>query len=606
MKIGLVTYDFYPPIGGQGVIAYGLYRALNALEGVEVTVVSASANDLPGHVRVPADAPLIPGQFLFSARLLRQLRSIVHEQRLDLLQVYGGPGGVALQCRPEVPLVYVANHTYAQQYKYMGNRAYRALMAVEARGYHIADSIVAVSSATAASLTKDYEVPPWKIHVIPNGVDFEAFKPLGLAKIPGSILYAGRLCERKGLPLLLEAFKDLAGTIPDSRLFIIGEGELREGLEDLALRLGVSERVVFLGKVSREELVEWYNKVEVFVLPSLFEGFGIVCLEAMACGTPVIASRAPGITDVIEDGRNGILVERDREELLSALSRVLRDHGLRSALGSQGRRDAIERFGWESVVDRFVELYEELASQGCDVARGAGAHSEYDCGYFESLSGRALLKGRKPFYHGYWARHLHRRLRSGKILDLGCGTGFFLRRAQRYFATYGVDISPWAVGQASRIARGSDLHVADAASLDFSDSFFDAVTCFDILEHIEEPQRAIAESARVLKSGGLIVASVPNMDSIGRTWKKEAWFAHRDETHVSLLSNESWRSLLDEGGFDIVNTRYDGLWDTPYFSRVPPILQKLILKLPSVVLFVLGVRFPRRLGENICLVAVKR
>ncbi|MCG2796507.1 MAG: class I SAM-dependent methyltransferase [Actinomycetia bacterium] len=226
--------------------------------------------------------------------------------------------------------------------------------------------------------------------------------------------------------------------------------------------------------------------------------------------------------------------------------------------------------------------------------------------YFESLSQGAILKGRKPFYHGYWIRYLKRSVPSDRLLDLGCGKGVFLSRAEKHFRTTGVDISEFAIESAGRIARRSKLHVGDAAKLSFDDGRFDIVTCFDLLEHLQEPGSVVRECNRVLSKSGLMVVSVPNLESRGLKWKKDNWFGYRDSTHVSLLSNEDWLDLFLANGFQIKEIRYDGLWDSPYFPGVPPIIQHLFFKFPFTVLFGLGIRFPKRWGENICVVAEKR
>lgn len=363
MRIGLITYDFHPPIGGQGVEVRGLYDALRSKDGFRPIVVSASRNDLEDHLGVPVRAAR-GGQFAFSAKLAARLEGFVAGHGFDVVQAYGGPGGVSLLRKPAVPLVYVANHTYAQQHRFMGRELYRGLRRLEARGYALADRIVAISNDTAGSLVRDYGVPPGKVEVIPVGVNTSAFAPLDLERIPGSVLYAGRLCERKGLPLLLEAMSILRGRHPGAKLHVIGEGALRAGLEQTARRLGIADRVEFLGKVGEAELAGWYNRAEVFVLPSLFEGFGIVCVEAMACGTPVVAARAPGVTDIIEDGRNGLLVDRDPARLADAVASLLADGGLARALAGEGRRDVLEKFNWAQIADRFADLYRRLVTAG--------------------------------------------------------------------------------------------------------------------------------------------------------------------------------------------------------------------------------------------------
>jgi ubiquinone/menaquinone biosynthesis C-methylase UbiE len=202
-------------------------------------------------------------------------------------------------------------------------------------------------------------------------------------------------------------------------------------------------------------------------------------------------------------------------------------------------------------------------------------------------------------------RYLRKRKRTGKLLDIGCGIGNFLFHAEKYYEAYGVDISSFAIKYARRRLRKTTLIVASANNLPFRDNFFDVVTCFDVLEHIRYPKEALREVYRVLKLRSLLMIRVPNIDSIGVKIKGKNWYGFRDKTHISLLSNEEWIKLMEEIGFTIVETFYDGLWDTPYINRIPKVLQDILIKIPSILLFQMGVRFPRRLGENIYITATK-
>jgi hypothetical protein len=120
-----------------------------------------------------------------------------------------------------------------------------------------------------------------------------------------------------------------------------------------------------------------------------------------------------------------------------------------------------------------------------------------------------------------------------------------------------------------------------------------------VLEHLQSPETALHEFNRTLKIGGILLISVPNTESVGLKWKGEGWFGYRDPTHISLLSPTEWVKLLESKEFKIIDTRYDGLWDTPYFKRIPKKVQYLFLTIPSMIFFWLGVRFPKKYGENI-------
>ena len=358
MRVGLVTYDFYPPVGGQGVEAYQLYRELRDRPGVEVSVLSSRDNQLDGHTRVPVLDNERLGPFHFSFKVWRFLDRYAEELKLDLLQVYGAVGGVFLFRKPAVPLVYLANQTYAQQQQYLKKKYYRPLAWIERKGFTFAERIASISTTTRDSLVHDYHIPGDKIEVIPVGVDRETFKPLALERIGGSLLFVGRLCPRKGLDHLIEAVGIVKREFPGIKLYVVGEGSLRCELERQVVLSGLDSNVFFLGRVSDDELVKWYNMVEVFVLPALFEGFGIVCLEAMACGTPVITTRVPGVVDIISDKPpNRLVPPEDPASLARAILEFFNQRKSRGPAGEHSREDDLERFDWSSICGSFMELY---------------------------------------------------------------------------------------------------------------------------------------------------------------------------------------------------------------------------------------------------------
>lgn len=236
---------------------------------------------------------------------------------------------------------------------------------------------------------------------------------------------------------------------------------------------------------------------------------------------------------------------------------------------------------------------------------------KFDKHYFEDVySSGAILKGRRPLQHRFWVKYINKQKKRGRLLDIGCGVGFFLGYAERAYETYGVDISEYAIQQArNRLSLGTKLQVEEATQLSFDSSYFDVVTAFDVLEHLSSPELAIAECYRVLKSGGIFIFSAPNTTSYGFKWKKAGWFGYRDSTHISVLSSKQWSQLLQKSGFNIIDKWYDGLWDSPYFCRVPAFIQHLFFKIPFTILFplcgTLGIKFPPKWGENVFWISVK-
>ena len=217
---------------------------------------------------------------------------------------------------------------------------------------------------------------------------------------------------------------------------------------------------------------------------------------------------------------------------------------------------------------------------------------------------KQILKGEKPFHHRFWIRYIQKLKPKGKLLDLGCGEGFFLEHAEKYYETYGVDISEYAISSAKQRCKRSKLYVKDAETR-FDICQFDIIVCFDVLEHIEDPFLVMQECYRILRHKGLFIVSVPNTKSLGKFWKRENWHGKRDPTHVSLLPKEKWVKLLQDAGFQVLEIFFDYLWDSPYFRKIPAFLQHFLFKFPSTLFFFLGIRFPEKLGENVYIISIK-
>ncbi len=206
---------------------------------------------------------------------------------------------------------------------------------------------------------------PGEYEIIPNGVDYEFFsrdvEPLrNFRDGKLNILFVGRLERRKGLRTLIGAFERVKSNFEDVRLIIVGpDGGLKEELEEKVSRCRIRD-VEFVGYVSDEELLKYYKTCDIFCSPAEGrESFGIVLLEAMASGKPVVATNIGGYKEVMEDGRQGILVNpRDEEGLAGALLRLLRDENMRRAMGEEGRRRAKD-FSWVSVSKRVLDVYRE-------------------------------------------------------------------------------------------------------------------------------------------------------------------------------------------------------------------------------------------------------
>jgi len=236
-----------------------------------------------------------------------------------------------------------------------------------------ADAIIAVSQCTKDDLIRHYAVPSEKIAVVYEGVDAR-FQPVTdpdiLARVRARyglperyILSVGTIEPRKNLTTLLEAYRTLRAQGSELKLVIAGKkGWLYEGFFRRLRELGLEREVVFPGFVPDEDLPALYSAAEFFVFPSLYEGFGLPVLEAMACGTPVVASNSSSLPEVI--GEAGIMVEpRDIRALAEAMERVLADQGKQREMREKGLRQAA-KFTWERAAAMTMEVYRSVLGRG--------------------------------------------------------------------------------------------------------------------------------------------------------------------------------------------------------------------------------------------------
>ena len=207
----------------------------------------------------------------------------------------------------------------------------------------------------------------YKIDVIPTAVEVNEFRPLGIEKKRHSISFLSILNKShkyKGLDYLLKALALVKEEIEDVKLMVGGKGELIGYYKGMVKSLDLENNVEFQGFIPQEKLVEYYNRSSVFVLPSISskqEGFGIVLLEALACGTPVITTDIVGVAKDVEANNSGIIVPPNNiEALAKALVRMLEDDDLSTEMGRNGRKLVEEKYTWEKVADRVINLYKEL------------------------------------------------------------------------------------------------------------------------------------------------------------------------------------------------------------------------------------------------------
>jgi glycosyltransferase involved in cell wall biosynthesis len=220
------------------------------------------------------------------------------------------------------------------------------------------DAVLALTEDMKREMQKIYDRD---IFVIPNGINLERFKNLSKGDIRSkgekTILFVGTLRPVKGLTYLIEAMKITRDKNKDIQLMLVGSGEERVHLEVLIKKLKLKKCVNFIGKVPNEEVPEYMFASDVFVLPSLSEGFPNVVLEAMASGLPIVATNVGGLSEIIKDGENGFVVEpKSPKQIAEMVLMLLEDDELRERI-SKNNKKRVKDYSLESVVARLEEIY---------------------------------------------------------------------------------------------------------------------------------------------------------------------------------------------------------------------------------------------------------
>lgn len=378
MRLLLVSQDFPPDIGG--IQTYSLELARRLVRWCETLEVIAPM--APGASELDRELPFAVRRVRSStnALVVRGLPTLVQRAvagRFDAAlhaQWNTAPGSLLARRSGYPRQVFVAAHGRELLLRPVARvpGAQRLYDAARRRVLHGADGLFAVSRYTAG-LARGLGVDPGKIHVVPNGVDAARFE------LPDAAARAQRFRERhdlvgrpcfttvarlqphKGIDTGIAALPALLRRVPRATYVVVGDGPDAERLRGLAAQLGVSEHVRLLGRVSDDEIVDALVACDVFALlsreaPPNVEGFGLVLLEAGACGRPVVGARSGGIPDAVAEGDSGLLVAPDDiAATADALARLLGDDELAKRLGEGGRRRARGALSWDRAARAIFE-----------------------------------------------------------------------------------------------------------------------------------------------------------------------------------------------------------------------------------------------------------
>jgi glycosyltransferase involved in cell wall biosynthesis len=366
VKIGIITRTV-PPIDRGGIQTHvlELSKAL-ARKGNQVHLFIKGEGlripDIDIHHVKPVPLPrLTLGEYV-SFSLLSAAK--VRAADLDIVHGHSMYSfGYALARRRKLPYLLTAHGTQKNELKHTLNTRPTpnhvitdfGSMLMERYSARKADAVIVVSQENKRDIVAQYHTPEDKVKVIHNGIDPARFRKSELGN--NRIIYVGRLHERKGVDKLLLSFKKVLDEM-DAELVIVGSGEMAGTLKKLAKRLAIKGSVRFCGYVDDDAIPELYSSSSLFVMPSYYEGFGIVLLEAMASGLPVVATATGGAPELIEDGVNGFLATHGNmhESIIS----LLQDRALMKACGSRNIELAKGQFSWDAIADKTLGVYRSL------------------------------------------------------------------------------------------------------------------------------------------------------------------------------------------------------------------------------------------------------
>ena len=408
MRIGILTNEYPPNVyGGAGVHVEYLTRELASLEEgrhfVRVLCFGEQADRTPTLVVDGVRPPVRinaqdPRHEKFFDTMTTNLAMAGMAAELDIVHChtwYSHLAGCLVKHLHNVPLV-LTTHSLEPHRPWKVEQlgtAYNASSWIERTAYQNADGVVAVSGSMKQDVETLYGVAPAKVRVIHNGIDLRQYRPRpdasvlaehGIAPDVPYVLFVGRITRQKGIIHLVNAIRHLHAGV--QVVLCAGAPDTPEIAREMTAaveraRAHSAHRIVWIEEMlPREKIISLYTHAAIFVCPSVYEPFGIINLEAMACETPVVASAVGGIPEVVEHGETGLLVppeaisatevepkhpEQFSRDLAAAVNVLLDDPDLRAAMARRARARVEQKFSWSSIARQTLEFYQELvASHG--------------------------------------------------------------------------------------------------------------------------------------------------------------------------------------------------------------------------------------------------
>ena len=381
MRVLYFNYEFPPLGGGAGNASFYLLREYAKIPNLMIDFVTSSVDDKYYVLKMGENITIhrLPigkkssnihyqtkGELVrYTWRAYKFSRKLAKENHYDLTHSFFSVpcGFISMLLKFEFKLPYIVSlrGSDVPYYSERFTTLYKFITPIIRQIWNKAYFVIANSQGLKdlALISK----PNKEIGIIYNGIDVYEFLPKLELKSAEEfrIVCVSRVTPRKGIRFLVQAFDILSKRYSQLRINIVGDGNERQSLQQLVRSMGIEDKVTFSLNISHDEIAQYYQKSNIFVLPSLNEGMSNTMLEALACGLPIVATDTGGTRELVEDGENGMIVKMgEYNDLMEKIERFLLDKTLEEKMGKLSRQRALQ-LSWEKVAKQYVDLYEKTA-----------------------------------------------------------------------------------------------------------------------------------------------------------------------------------------------------------------------------------------------------
>ena len=385
MKVGKLTWE-YPPrvVGGIARHCEGLAKALvkqkhdvhlftldfpgspdyEEIDGVKIYRTSTEL----GHPN------FLTWVLMFNHFLSKRMADITKKVDFDVIHVHdwlAAFSGISFKHYIKKPMILTVHSTEVGRAQGLHSPDSFSINGIEWWSTYEANRVIVCSQSMKNEICNHFNIPEKKVDVIPNAIEIEKYQTsidpglvrqrYGVGWGEKLVLCVGRLVSQKGIEHFIRAIPQIARHFPEAKYIIVGEGWSRDSLEAEARATGHANKIRFTGFASDQEVINLMTSADVLVVPSIYEPFGIVALEGMATGVPVVASQVDGLAEIIEHDRTGIFVfPKNPESIAWGIERILSDYDHAKWMTENAKEKLHKAYSWEAVAMKTVEVYKKV------------------------------------------------------------------------------------------------------------------------------------------------------------------------------------------------------------------------------------------------------